>query len=106
MAKSGPGKTRRTVRTRSRDADRKESLCDIFRTLSDPVSLDVLTVLAANDTSLPDLQEATGLPLPLLSMVLSDLGKKEFVAQTVQDGALRYHLMDPDLLAILKAISE
>ena len=106
MAKSGPGKTRRTVRTRNRDAARKDRLCDIFRSLSDPVTLDILTVLAANEASLADLQDATGQTTPLLSMYLSDLCRKAFVILSVQENALRYRMADPDLLAVFKALPE
>ena len=113
------GKTKRTIRKKAaqedaapeaaapepapagKDEDPRDRISAAFRTLSDPVALDILLSLAVGDVSVPEIAEHTGQPPTLVAMYVADFTRRGITTKGGGDDPARCSLVDQDIRTIL-----
>lgn len=113
------GKTRKTVVQKERGwasvaseppalpvaAPSTEGVGDALMAVSNPLVLEILTVLAAGGASMDEIVQATSRPRYLLSMYLGDLCRSGIAARDGQGDSRRYRLVDVRIRAILAGLA-
>lgn len=82
---------------------------DFFRALGHPVRIRLVEELGQGDRTVAELQQALGIPQPLVSQQLAVLRGRELVSTRKSGANVVYALRDPllsDLLAVARRIFE